>query len=397
MSLKLVGNDGDASGLRVLFVVHHARDRAAGASGATQALGGALAHLGCDVSYFHFDDAFPDGATSEIGSALRFPWRVSKHLAHAAAECDVIDATTGDAWVWCRRGRPGAGRAALVTRSHGLEHVTSDDLRRRAAGGEMTLSRKYAVYHGGLRLWEVRQSLECADGAIFLNAADREYAVQRLHIDAEKSSVIVNGVRDELLDTMPQIEASTSGRIELAFVGSWIPRKGVRVLIDAVTELTRRNISFALRLLGTGRDASDILPLFPAAARASIAVLPSYRPEQLPQLLRGAEVLLHPSWTEGFSLALVEGMACGLAPIATASGGAATVVRTGETGVLLENESGIALADAVSLLAADPDGLLRMRRAARSCAEGLRWSAVARETVGVYRNALARRHARRPA
>ena len=95
MSLKLVGHDGDASGLRVLFVVHHASSRAAGASGATHALGTALAQLGCEVSYFHFDDAFPDGAASEIASAVRFPWRVSKYLSSAAAGCDVIDATTG--------------------------------------------------------------------------------------------------------------------------------------------------------------------------------------------------------------------------------------------------------------------------------------------------------------
>src|SRR6185295_1294890 len=48
--------------VRVHFVAHHHLDRAAGVSGATMSLGSALTLLGCEVSYYSFDDAF--GATA---------------------------------------------------------------------------------------------------------------------------------------------------------------------------------------------------------------------------------------------------------------------------------------------------------------------------------------------
>src|SRR6185503_10106743 len=122
-----------------------------------------------------------------------------------------------------------------------------------------------------------------------------------------------------------------------------------------------------------------------------LTVTPRYDPSELPELLREAEVLLHPSWTEGFSLALVEGMACGLAPVATRSGGATAVIRNGETGVLLDTEADIA--DAVARLAADRASLARMRIAAQASVKVLRWDAIAAQTIDLYRDAIARRRA----
>lgn len=322
---------------------------------------------------------------------LQFPWRVAQHLARASSLFDVVDATTGDAWVWASRGRPGNDRAALVTRAHGLEHVMSEDLRRRARAGQMTLSRKYPLYHGGYRLWEVRRSLLASDAQIFLNEPDREYAVQRLGVKVSASVVLPNGVAEPLLH-LPLVQRPGGyGPIALAFVGSWIPRKGIDAVIEMASLLHSRDVPFTLRLLGTGAETAAVLGAFAPEVRGRLSVTPRFAPDALPLMLDGAEVLVHPSWTEGFSLALVEGMACGLAPVATRSGGSATVVRNGETGLSLAGESGAELAEAVALLAGDRELLARLRAAAQRQVQALRWDVVAARTMSVYRDAVARR------
>jgi glycosyltransferase involved in cell wall biosynthesis len=380
----------DDETLRVHLVAHHHLDRAAGVSGATLALGAALQERGCEVSYYSFDDAYGAVAGSEIPRMLRFPWRVAHHLAHAAT-FDVVDATTGDAWVWASRRRRGNERAALVTRAHGLEHVMSADMRQRTRTGQMRLSRKYPLYHGGYRLWEVRRSLLASDAQIFLNETDRSFAAERLGVDPSTSVVLPNGVADRLLDLPPVEIVSAEEPIALAFVGSWIARKGIDAVVEMANLLRSRDVPFTLRLLGTGADAGTVLGAFAPEIRDRVRVTPRFEPRELPELLAGAEVLLHPSWTEGFSLGLVEGMACGLTPVATRSGGSTTVVRDTETGLLLPDESGSALANAVVRLASDRALLARLRTAAQRSVQMLRWDSIAARTMDVYRAAILRR------
>lgn len=389
-----------ANPLRVHFVVHHERDPDAGAAGATLSLGGALARRGCAVSYYWMDDAFPSARGPEVLRMLRYPWVVSRHLARRARDTDVIDATTGDGWAWCARGRPGAQGAALVTRSHGLEHVAVDDLRRRAHRGTVQLSRKFGLYHGGLRLWEVARSLRCADAQLFLNPLDRDYAVSGLGVSRASAAVVPNGVDASLLAetadvTMPADAGNDARPIALAFIGSWIPRKGIAAIVSACVELLRRGMPFSLRLLGTGVSATDVLACFDPSLQPFISVQPRYERGQLPSLLAGAELLLHPSWTEGFSLALTEGMACGLTPLATRSGGATAVVRDDDTGVLLDGDSSAQVADAmvraIGMLAGDAPRCFRLRRAAQAEARTLTWDHVADLTMSVYRTAIVRR------
>jgi hypothetical protein len=110
--------------LRVLLALHHRLTPGGGAPAATLAIGSALSDLGCKVDYFGYEHAFGHDAFDSIGSRLHFPWRLASYLRRRASDFDVLDISTGDAWVWARRGRPGAGKTpALITRSEGLEHT----------------------------------------------------------------------------------------------------------------------------------------------------------------------------------------------------------------------------------------------------------------------------------
>jgi colanic acid/amylovoran biosynthesis glycosyltransferase len=85
-----------------------------------------------------------------------------------------------------------------------------------------------------------------------------------------------------------------------------------------------------------------------------------------------ADFMLVPSVTaadgdeEGIPVVLMEAMAAGLAVVATRHGGIPELVVDGETGLLVPERDGPALARALGRLIADPQLRLRLSRAARA-------------------------------
>jgi glycosyltransferase involved in cell wall biosynthesis len=376
--------------VRVLLSLHHRLDPDAGAPGVTLALGEALAGAGCEVSYFAFDQAFPRSSDERVRRRVRFPSRLAAFLARRAGEVEVIDAATGDAWLWATLRRPGAGeRTALVTRAHGLEHVADERNRRAARKLGAPLSWKYSLYHGGLHLWEVRRSLVLADHCVLLNRFDLDYVRDRLGVPPEQTSVIPNGVGDHF-HRAPPPEDPGPGPVRLAFVGRWTTYKGKEAVAEAAMRLEQSGVAFSLSVLGAGPPGAVLRDL-PEEVWPRIRVTPAFANTDLPRLLAGHEVILFPSLSEGSSASLIEAMACGLAPVATAVGAAPDVVEQGRSGLLVEVGDTEGIARAVERLAADRAGLLEMRRRAQEVARTYRWSDVAARTLEVYERALATR------
>ncbi|QSQ20207.1 glycosyltransferase family 4 protein [Pyxidicoccus parkwayensis] len=379
--------------MRVLLGIHHPLDANLGAPGVTLALGRALAALGCEVDYYSYQEAFPGVPWYGSWHGVRFPWKLAAHLAREAHRYDVLDITTGDAWAWARLGRPGArARHALVTRSHGLEHVVSEQLHADAREGRATLSWKYPLYHGGFRLWEVRQSLLLADHAVLLNARDAAYSRERLGVPASKLSVIPHGLDEVFLGLPPprRVADSVSERapLRVAFVGSWIQRKGREEVVAVARELTARGVPFRLSLYGTGLGVDEVLGSFPAAARERLTVVPRYVHTELPRLLADDEVLLFPSHSEGFGMALVEAMACGLAPVSSPVGVAPQVVRHGQTGCLIPVGDVSGLVGALCGFADQREQLQALRQAAQHEVRNLTWRDIGARTLSLYETLL---------
>jgi glycosyltransferase involved in cell wall biosynthesis len=87
------------------------------------------------------------------------------------------------------------------------------------------------------------------------------------------------------------------------------------------------------------------------------------------------------------SNALLEAMATGLPCVATSVGGAAEVIRHGETGLLVKPGDTVALANSIQHLAADRQRRSSMGRAAReSVSTRFGIEAVVEEIVDAYRS-----------
>jgi glycosyltransferase involved in cell wall biosynthesis len=101
------------------------------------------------------------------------------------------------------------------------------------------------------------------------------------------------------------------------------------------------------------------------------------------------DVFVLPSLHEGLGVAALEAMACGLAVVASATGGLAQTVVDGLTGIHVTAGEARALADAVARLAAEPALRAAMGAAGRArVCEKYGMDAMARATLELYRACL---------
>jgi glycosyltransferase involved in cell wall biosynthesis len=369
------------SAVRIVFTIHHALDLDSGAPGITMLLSRALAERGHEVSLLSFDDL---PRVDERARALMFPLFVDRHLRKLGQKVDIVDASTGDAWIWAfRRHR----HPALVTRSHGLEHIVHDALVDEVRRGHLSVSRRYPLYHGGLRLRQVTISLRRADAVAFLNRDERTYAIEHLGVDAAKAVVIPHGLPNDLAGRTPAAHGTSSPGI--AQIGSYQWRKGITYARDSLTEVLRKHPDAHAHLLGTGVAREAVLADYPEDVRERVNVVPMYERSELAELLAECRIALFPSLAEGFPLGLIESMACGLAPVTTAIPGPRDIVRDGVDGLVVPPADPRALAMAIDQLLGDHDLLHRLRNGALARAQAYTWSNTLDATEALYTSAVA--------
>jgi glycosyltransferase involved in cell wall biosynthesis len=379
--------------MNILLTIHHYLDLNAGAPGVTWKLGQEFQKLGHHVDYYSFDDL--PSQLPEIVKSIVFPEFVANHLRTLARNksIDVIDTSSGDAWVWAKLHRNPSDRSLLVSRSHGLEHVMHLEILAEARQGNLDLSWKYPLYHAGFRLWEVAQSLKACDLALLLNQYDADYAMHQLGVNPDRVEIVANGIPEEFLNlplqTTPGIDAvsqneNQSATLRIAQVGSYIPRKGIGYGVPAVNQILQRHPQVVMSFLGTGCSEDRVHADFDPDVRDRVRVIPSYDHQLLPSLLQGHQIKLFPTLSEGFSLALPEAMACGLAPVTTATPGPMEIVRDRINGILVAPRDTAAIVQALERMISDRAYLDKLRRQAYETAQNYCWQNIAATTIALY-------------
>jgi glycosyltransferase involved in cell wall biosynthesis len=380
-------------GLRILLALHAPLTPGGGAPGAMLALGSALSDLGCQIDYFGYEHAFGYDSDDSVGTAIKFPWRLQSFLRRRASQFDVLEVSAGDAWAWAIRGRPGGKNLpALITRSYGLEHTYDQNLRRDANAGKLKLSFKYPFYHGGYRLWEVRQSIVRSDHTLVADEQDRDYIIDELNVSPLQVTSLRGGIGRQFID-LPEpaaIADDPSVPLKIAVLGIWNDRLGKNIIVKTCKLLHSSGIAFSLTLLGTGFDEVEVRADFPVEVRSQIRVMPEYRAADLPDLLKYQHVLLMCGLAEPYPMAMSEAMACGLAPLAAREASASRLIACNSSGGLVDTMDSEAFAAVLSAWAVDRPALQAIRRRAWQAAQHHDWSEVAGRTVRIYEQVLKR-------
>jgi glycosyltransferase involved in cell wall biosynthesis len=209
-----------------------------------------------------------------------------------------------------------------------------------------------------LRLF--RTAFGAADVVIAVSAASAEmlamaYELADVQVVPNPAPVIAPFARQPAPD----------GGVGVAYLGGFAnPAKGGDVLIEALERALPRAPQLRVTLAGPGEPPQPAAALL--AAQPGVEWVGWVGPEQKDELLRRAAVFVMSSRSEGLPMALLEGMAYGMAVLATRAGGIPEVVDPGVDGLLVPPEDPDALADALCELAADP--ALRERLAAGALA-----------------------------
>lgn len=372
--------------MRIEFTLHDEPGSDAGGMGVTSGLTRVYRELGHEVGLLCFAD-LPSGLPF-MAKTIAFPGLVAARLRRA--DLDVVDAATGDGWILGLLRRQPHKRPLLVCRSHGMSYLADKANREEERRGNLELSWKYPLYWGGLRPRQDTAAMRSADLCLYLNEQEREVAINELGIQPEKARTVDNGLPAELLGRELEPLPPLSEQLRIAHIGSYLPHKGTRHLAAALTLVLEQHPQAAATLLGTGADPGSVLADFPPALHERVTVIPSYPRTDLPALLAGHAVAASASIREGFPLGTIEAMACGLVPVVTDIPGPTQYVRDEANGLLIPVADGAAMAAAVNRLVAEAELFERLRQAAHATAQRYSWERVARETLGLYEEAMGR-------
>ena len=180
--------------------------------------------------------------------------------------------------------------------------------------------------------------------------------------------------------------------IRIAQVSTYIPRKGIRYGSPALNRILVHYPQVQVSFFGTdcseSPDPNAVYADFDPGVRDRIKVVPRYRHETLPTLLKGHQIKLLPSTSEGFGMALIEAMACGLAPVTTATPGPMAIVKNGYDAIVVPPRDSEAIEQAIERLIRDRAHLDQLRHNAYATAQNYSWACISQNTLVFYEEAL---------
>ena len=135
-------------------------------------------------------------------------------------------------------------------------------------------------------------------------------------------------------------------------VGALVAHKGQRHLIDAASIVLRDVPDARVVILGEGELRAALEHQVKQLHLEKHVLLPGFREDVL-ALLKGFDIFVMSSETEGLGTSILDAMACGKPVVATRTGGIPEVVEDGVTGLLVEPRDPKSLAQAITTLLQD--------------------------------------------
>jgi D-inositol-3-phosphate glycosyltransferase len=180
----------------------------------------------------------------------------------------------------------------------------------------------------------------------------------------------------------------------LLFVGRIQRLKGLEVLLRAFERLN--DLDARLVIVGgqpaTAHESREIARLQHLATRLGIEGRTSFvgavAHEQLPTYYSAADVTVMPSSYESFGLVAVESLACGTPVVATRVGGLRSIVRDGDSGLLVPWRDADLFAGRLRALLEDDALRGRLARRARESVTQFAWERIAEQHLALYSDVL---------
>ena len=234
-----------------------------------------------------------------------------------------------------------------------------------------------------------------ADRVVATSSAE-VFELARLGVAAERVTVVPCGVDLHRFSPDGPTEPRPAGTRRVVAVGRLVARKGIADVITGLAAVPGAELHVVggpdAAHLGADPEARRLLAVAHTAGVADrVHLRGRLGREELPAVLRSADVVACVPWYEPFGLVALEAMACGVPVVAAAVGGLCDTVVDGVTGLHVPPRDPGAVAAALWRVLDDVE---LARRLGRGGAERARarygWESVARATSAVYREVAAR-------
>ena len=214
--------------------------------------------------------------------------------------------------------------------------------------------------------------------------------IEELKVNNKNIDVVLNGIdldsfiRDERVEQKPYRIITTAS--------ADVPLKGLKFLIEAMTEIIEEIPEAHLMVLGRAKEKGDIAKLI---SRLNLEEKISFRSglsqSEVVSLYSSSHICVIPSLYEGFGFGAGEAMACGLPLISTQSGGLKEVI--GQEAVIIESASSEAIIKAAKDLFSNKEKQLALSRAGRKRMEKeFNWMKAAEAYEKIYSKTIKEFH-----
>lgn len=245
-------------------------------------------------------------------------------------------------------------------------------------GGNARLQRDYKVL-GPLvfkPIWQRASALvACSEGL-------KQRALR--FMPSAQIDVIPNGVDlERFTPARDPGEVGKGGTLRLITVGRLTTTKRLPMLIEAVERMSRQGCDVQLTIVGGGALEGELRKRVSAEWFRGVVTLTGRRnARRMPEMYHKHDVFISASAQEGMSNAMLEAMASGLPIVTTRCEGVDELIA--DNGLVVDEPSPEALADALLALVADRAKCRIMSVAARKQAERFTWRRVANRYLELY-------------
>ncbi len=197
---------------------------------------------------------------------------------------------------------------------------------------------------------------EHADALHFLGNDLHKRALKRGYKGDKAEAIIPPAVDIGFFSPIPGKTENTVTQI--LSVGRLTWKKGYEFAILAMAYLRDKNMPFTYHIAGAGphRQAIEYI-IHENGLQDYVQVHENKSREEIRNMLRSADIFLHPSVSEGFSNAVIEAQACGLPVVCTDADGLPENVADGITGFVVPKWNPGAIADKIEWCIENKDKL----------------------------------------
>ncbi len=154
--------------------------------------------------------------------------------------------------------------------------------------------------------------------------------------------------------------------------------------LRAFALLKSRHPEATLTIAGSGSEEARLRGLAEALGTDGVRFVGRVEPDAMPDLCDDADIFVNSSVVDNQPVSVLEAFAAGLAVVSTGTGDIPSMVRDGETGLLVPPRDPPAMAAAIETLLREPERAILMARRARGELPRYTWPHVGRQWPEVY-------------